>query len=76
MKPKTKKRRASGPDIPEARRRALGSPVNVSARYPQDLLAAIDAARGETPRQAWLVQAARDRLARLESAEWAREKSE
>lgn len=48
----------------ESAKRARGLPVVVSARYPQDLLAAIDSARGETPRQAWLVQAARDRLAR------------
>lgn len=64
MATKTKRRRASGPDIPESRRRELGSPVNVSARYPQDLLAAIDAARGDTARQAWLVEAARQRLER------------
>lgn len=48
----------------ESARRARGLPVVVSARYPQDLLAAIDDARGETSRQAWLVQTARDRLAR------------
>lgn len=54
----------SGSRQPEDRTRELGSPVVVSARYPQDVLAAIDAARGETARQAWLVQAARDRLAR------------
>lgn len=48
----------------ESAKRARGLPVVVSARFPQDVLAAIDAARGETPRQTWLVQAARDRLAR------------
>lgn len=60
----TRKRKRTRPQRTEARARELGAPVVVSARYPQDLLAAIDSARGETPRQAWLVQAARDRLAR------------
>lgn len=57
-------RKRTRPQRTETRARELGAPVVVSARYPQDLLAAIDCARGETPRQAWLVQAARDRLAR------------
>lgn len=58
------KRRASGTYLPETRRTELGSPVVVAARYPQELLAAIDAARADEPRQRWLVEAARQRLER------------
>jgi hypothetical protein len=54
----------SGSRQPESRTIELGSPVVVSARYPQELLAEIDAARGEQPRQQWLVEAARERLAK------------
>jgi hypothetical protein len=50
----------------EARER--GAPVVVSARYPQALLAAIDAARGESPRQRWLVEAAAQKLEREDTA--------
>lgn len=46
----------------QARTRELGAPVVVAARYPQELLARIDAARGPTARQTWLVEAARQRL--------------
>ncbi len=59
-----RKRKRSGSRQPEARTRELGAPVVVSARYPQELLAAIDAARGEQPRQQWLVEAATERLAK------------
>lgn len=41
-----------------------GLPVVVSARYPPALLKSIDDARGETPRQTWLLEAARQRLER------------
>lgn len=61
-----RKRRASGAYVPEARRGEFESPVVVSAGYPQDLLAAIDDARGDTDREAWLVEAARQRLKRDE----------
>jgi len=43
-----------------------GLPVVVSARYPPALLKSIDDTRGETPRQTWLVEAARQRLERDE----------
>lgn len=59
-----RERRASGTQLPEARTRELGSPVVVAARYPQELLAEIDAARADEPRQCWLVEAARQRLER------------
>lgn len=59
----TKRKPRSRPDT-QARTRELGAPVVVSARYPQELLAEIDAARGEQPRQQWLVEAARERLAK------------
>lgn len=61
------KRKRTRPQRTEARARELGAPVVVSARYPQELLAAIDAARGETARQVWLVEAARQRLEREKS---------
>lgn len=51
------KRRASGTRQPETRTRELGAPVVVAARYPQELLARIDAARADEPRQRWLVEA-------------------
>lgn len=59
-----RKRRASGTTQPESRTRELGSPVVVAARYPQELLAQIDAARADEPRQRWLVETARQRLER------------
>lgn len=52
------KRKRTRPQRTEARARELGAAVVVSARYPQELLAAIDAARGDVPRQRWLVAAA------------------
>lgn len=61
-KRKTKSR--SGPQQPESRTRELGAPIVVSVRLPQDLLAAIDAERGETSRSQWVVEAARERLER------------
>lgn len=64
---KTKSR--SGPQQPESRRRELGAPIVVAARYPQELLARIDAARADEPRQRWLVEAARQRLERDDGAE-------
>lgn len=63
-----RKRRTSGTRQPETRTRELGSPVVVAARYPQELLAQIDAARADVPRQRWLVEAARQKLER-EAAE-------
>jgi len=54
----------SGTRQPETRTRDLGAPVVVAARYPQELLAQIDAARADEPRQRWLVEAARQRLER------------
>lgn len=61
-----RKRRTSGTRQPETRTRDLGAPVVVAARYPQELLAQIDAARADEPRQRWLVEAARQRLEREE----------
>ncbi len=63
-----RKRRTSGTRQPETRTRELGAPVVVAARYPQELLAQIDAARADEPRQRWLVEAARQRLEREGSA--------
>lgn len=63
----TKRKPRSRPDT-QARTRELGAPVVVAARYPQELLAAIDAARGETARQVWLVEAARARLEQEDTA--------
>lgn len=62
----TKRKRTSGTRQPETRTRDLGAPVVVAARYPQELLAQIDAARADEPRQRWLVEAARQRLEREE----------
>jgi hypothetical protein len=59
-----RKRRTSGTRQSETRTRELGAPVVVAARYPQELLAQIDAARADEPRQQWLVEAARQRLER------------
>lgn len=59
----TAKRKRTRPQRTEARARELGAAVVVSARYPQELLAAIDAARGDVPRQRWLVAAAEAALA-------------
>ncbi len=58
----------SGSRQPESRTRELGAPVVVSARYPQALLDAIDAARGDSPRQRWLVEAATQRLEREDAS--------
>ena len=63
----TKSKPRSRPDT-QARTRELGAPVVVSARYPQALLDAIDAARGDSPRQRWLVEAATQRLEREDTA--------
>lgn len=52
------------PKKTEGEKRSAGLPVGVAARYPQELLAAIDAARADKPRQRWLVEAARQRLER------------
>lgn len=50
----------------QEQKREDGLPVIVSARYPPALLKSIDDARGETPRQTWLLEAARQRLERDE----------
>ena len=59
---KKRKRSRSGSPLPEARRREIGSPLAVTVRYPQDVLSAIDAARGDTSRSAWLLAVARAAL--------------
>jgi len=65
----TKRKPRSRPQRTEQRARELGAPVVVSARYPQALLDAIDAARADEPRQRWLVEAATQRLEREDGAE-------
>lgn len=71
-----RKRRTSGTRQPETRTRELGAPVVVAARYPQELLARIDAARADEPRQRWLVEAARQRLEREDTAAEAEARAE
>lgn len=58
------KRKKPKPKKTEGEKREAGLPVVVAARYPQELLAAIDVARADEPRQRWLVEAARQRLER------------
>lgn len=54
-------RKRTRPDT-QQRTRELGSPVVVSVRLPQPLLAAIDAARGDVPRGRWIADAAQAAL--------------
>lgn len=56
------RRARSGPTPTEAERRERGGSVGVPLRIPQELLAAIDAARGDVSRNAWVIAAARAAL--------------